>query len=241
MILKAWDDLPENMKTPEVREYYDILTRKRAALFFKRCFDFAVSSLMLALFSPMFAIMAAAIKIDSDGPVFYRQKRVTRYGKRFRIFKFRTMAADADRSGCLVTLKNDPRVTRVGKIIRKVRLDETGQLIDIWRGAMTFVGTRPEVPKYVEKYTPEMMATLLLPAGVTSEASILYKDEDELLAGSEDAEKTYIEEILPAKMKHNLKAIREFGLRSDIKVIFMTLSAVLDRKHTKGCPEAKEK
>jgi len=195
---------------------------------------------MLLLLSPIFLILAIAIKIDSRGPVFYRQVRVTQYNKTFRIFKFRSMVQGADK-GSQVTVSGDARVTRVGKIVRGCRLDEISQLIDVWRGKMTFVGTRPEVTKYTEKYTPEMMATLLLPAGVTSLASIYYKDEAELLDAAEDTDKVYVEDILPGKMYYNLKGIEKFSFFGDIKIMFMTFFAMLGKEY-KGdyVPEKKE-
>ncbi len=225
MILRKWEELPSEMQTPEVRKYYDILKKKKFSLFLKRLFDVTVSFILLVLFSPVFLILAIAIKLDSKGPVFYRQTRVTQYGKEFRIFKFRSMVTDADK-GSLLTVGGDSRVTKTGRFIRKYKLDELSQLIDVFRGTMTFVGTRPEVPKYVEKYTPEMMATLLLPAGITSEASIYYKDENELLDAAEDVEKTYVEVVLPDKMKYNLAAINSFGFFDDIKVMILTVLAV---------------
>ena len=231
MMLKKWDDLPAEMRTEAVKNYYDALKKKRAALFFKRVFDVLVSFLMLLLLSPVFLLLAIAIKIDSKGPVFYRQVRVTQYGRRFRIFKFRTMVQNADKIGSLVTVGNDARVTRVGRLIRKCRLDEICQLIDVFRGTMTFVGTRPEVPKYVDEYTDEMMATLLLPAGVTSEASIYYKDEDALLSGAEDPDLVYTKEILPAKMRYNLLMIKQFGFFRDIGVMVKTVFAVLGKEY----------
>ena len=218
------------MQTEEVRRYYDILKKKKASLFFKRAFDIVVSLLMLIILSPVFLILAIAIKIDSKGPVFYRQERITQYGKTFRIHKFRSMVQNADK-GSQVTVSNDARVTRVGKLVRKCRLDEISQLIDILSGKMTFVGTRPEVKKYVDAYTPEMMATLLLPAGLTSEASIYYKDEAELLDAAEDTDKVYIETVLPGKMYYNLKSITAFGFWKDIKVMFMTAFAVLGKEY----------
>ena len=230
MILPKWEKLPPELQTEAVRPYYDILKRKRAALFFKRLFDISASFVLLLLLTPVFLVLAIAIKIDSRGPVFYRQERVTQYGKRFRIFKFRSMVKDADR-GSLVTVGNDMRVTRVGKLIRKCRLDEISQLIDVLRGTMSFVGTRPEVPKYVAAYTPEMLATLLLPAGITSMASIYYKDEAELLDGAADTDKVYVEEVLPAKMYYNLKAIRHFGFWSDIGTMFKTVFAMLGKEY----------
>lgn len=233
MRLLDWDKLPDNMKTDAVRPYYDVLKKQTASLFFKRLFDIVVSALMLIVLSPLFLCLAIAIKIDSKGPVFYRQVRVTQFGKRFRIFKFRSMVSDADKIGTQVTVSNDSRITRVGKIIRNCRLDELCQLIDVFRGTMTFVGTRPEVPKYVDAYTPEMMATLLLPAGVTSEASILYKDEAELLDKAEDADKVYVDEVLPAKMAYNLQSIKKFSFLSDMATMFRTVFAVLGKDYSK--------
>ena len=229
--MKAWEDLPADLRTASVRPYYDALARKKADLAFRRLFDVAASGLMLVLLSPVFLVLAIAIKLDSPGPVFFRQTRVTRYGKQFRIFKFRTMVSDAEKRGSLVTTKSDARITRVGRVIRRFRLDELPQLIDILRGTMTYVGTRPEVPKYVERYTPEMKATLLLPAGVTSLASIYYKDEDQLLAGTANADRTYIERILPAKMHWNLKGMLEFSFWSDIGLMFMTFFAMLGKDY----------
>lgn len=231
MMLKKWEDLPVEMQTEEVRKYYDILKKKRIGLFFKRAFDVVVSLLMLIILSPVFLILAIAIKIDSKGPVFYRQVRITQYNKKFRIFKFRSMVQNADR-GSQVTVGNDSRITRVGKIVRKCRLDEISQLIDVLRGKMSFVGTRPEVPKYTEQYTPEMMATLLLPAGITSMASILYKDEDELLDGAEDTDAVYVNTVLPGKMKYNLREIENFSFWRDIGTMFKTVFAMLGKEYS---------
>ena len=227
MILRSWDDLPEFLRTEEVRPYYDILSRKKGSLALKRCFDVVVSAGMLFVLSPLLAGIAIAIKLDSPGPVFYRQVRVTQYGEEFRIFKFRSMVSDADKRGSLVTVSGDSRITRVGKVIRDCRLDEICQLIDILRGTMTFVGTRPEVPKYVAAYTPEMMAILLLPAGVTSLASIAYKDEARLLDGAEDVDTVYIRDVLPDKMRYNLQSLREFSFLSDLGTMVQTVFAVL--------------
>lgn len=231
MRLIKWEKLPDFMKNDEVRIYYDLLKKKRFSLFLKRLFDIIVSLIMLSILCPFFIILAIVIKIDSRGPIFYRQERVTQYGKRFRIFKFRTMVANADKIGTQVTVSQDKRITRVGKFIRKCRLDEVCQLIDVLRGTMTFVGTRPEVPKYVDSYTSEMMATLLLPAGVTSLASICYKDEDELLKNSENADETYINEVVPKKMQYNLYDVKKFGFWRDIKIMFMTVFAVLGKDY----------
>lgn len=230
MRIIKWEQLPPKMQTEEVRKYYDILKKKKCSLFFKRIFDLIVSLIMLVALSPVFVILAIAIKIDSPGPVFYRQERVTQYGKRFRIHKFRTMVQNADK-GSQVTVNNDSRITRVGKVIRNCRLDEIAQLIDVIQGTVTLCGVRPESPKFVAAYTDEMMATLLLPAGVTSLASIYYKDEAKLLDGVEDTDKVYIEKILPGKMYYNLKEIEQFSFWSNIKVMFMTVFAVLGKEY----------
>lgn len=226
MIPCRWDKLPKNLQTEEVRPYWETLQKKKVQLVCKRCFDILMSSIMLILFSPFMLILALAIKIDSKGPVFYRQERVTQYGKVFRIHKFRSMCDGADKKGTLVTVSNDCRITRVGKIIRKFRLDEVSQLIDIWLGNMTFVGTRPEVRKYVDSYTPEMMATLLLPAGVTSNASICYKDEDCILDKALDVDKIYVEEVLPQKMKYNLEDIQKMSIARELGICVKTIWAV---------------
>lgn len=230
MKLIEWESLPAELKTEEVRKYYDIIEKKKSSLFFKRAFDLIMSLAALVVFSPVYLILAIAIKIDSPGPVFYRQERVTQYGKIFRIHKFRTMVYNADK-GSQLTVNNDRRITNIGKVIRRCRLDETAQLIDVLQGTMTFVGTRPETPKFVAAYTKEMMATLLLPAGITSRASIYYKDEAALLEGAEDPERVYIEKILPEKMYDNLKGIEKFGFWGDIKVIFMTVFAICGKKY----------
>lgn len=227
MLIKKWEKLPQNMQCDAVRPYYEKLRKKNFSLFWKRVFDIFVSSIMLILLSLLFIILAIAIKIDSRGPVFFRQVRVTQYGKTFRIFKFRTMVADADKIGSQVTVGGDARITRVGKFIRKCRLDEVSQLIDVWRGTMTFVGTRPEVPKYVERYSDEMLATLLLPAGVTSEASIKFKDEDELLKDAENVDDTYVNAVLPKKMEYNLQSLKKFGFWHDIGTMFRTVGALM--------------
>ena len=226
MILQSWDKLPDNMRTKEVRPYYDLLKKHTFALILKRCFDVIMSLLLLIILSPVFLVLAIWIKKDSEGPVFFRQVRVTQYGREFRIFKFRTMVNDAEKKGSLVTVSADARITAVGKKIRHIRLDEIPQLINVLTGDMTFVGTRPEVPEYVKAYTKEMMATLLLPAGVTSEASIQYKDEDDLISSAKNPGETYIKIVLPQKMHYNLNAIRSFSLGKELKTLGKTLKAV---------------
>lgn len=234
-----WEKLPQEMQTEEVKRYYDILKKRKTALIFKRVFDFVLSLVGIVVFSPIYLVLAMAIKLDSPGPVFYRQERVTQYGKHFRIHKFRTMIQNADK-GSLLTVNHDSRITPVGKLIRNCKLDETAQLIDVLQGTMTFVGVRPEAPKFVAAYTDEMMATLLLPAGVTSLASIYYKDEARLLNGVEDADQVYIEKILPEKMYHNLKGLEQFSLWTDIKIMFMTVFAVLGKEYKRNVTSVEE-
>ena len=214
------------MQTEAVREYYDILSKKTISLAFKRIFDIVASFLMLIILCPVMLVIAVMIKLDSKGSVFFRQERITRYGRVFRIYKFRTMVDRADKMGSLVTVGNDSRITRVGKMLRKIRLDELPQLINVLNGDMTFVGTRPEVKRYVDAYTDEMNATLLLPAGITSQASIRYKDEDEMLAGADDVDKVYIEKVLPEKMRYNLESIRKFSCISELVTMVQTVLAV---------------
>lgn len=226
-MLCKWEELPQNMQNDAVRPYYDSLQEKKFSLLLKAIFDRVVSLLMLIGLSPIFLILAVMIKMDSPGEVFFRQERVTQYGKKFRIHKFRTMVKNAEALGTQVTTKSDMRVTKVGKKLRGCRLDELPQLIDILQGNMSFVGTRPEVTKYVEQYTPEMLATLLLPAGVTSEASIEYKDEERLLADEQNADKTYVEVVLPQKMQWNLQSIKEFSFVKELLIMIETVLAVV--------------
>lgn len=180
--------------------------------------------------TPVLLILAILIKLDSKGPVFYRQKRITKYGREFGIFKFRTMVINADKLGSLVTINNDPRITRVGRKIRKCRLDELPQLINILIGDMSFVGTRPEVKKYVDCYSDKMLATLLMPAGVTSKASIEYKDEDMIIdkyvKKGENIDDIYVKRILPDKMKYNLEYIKKFNIFTDLKLCINTVIKV---------------
>lgn len=226
-MLKNWNKLPEYMRTDEVRPYYDLLQRKKLSLFFKRVFDIVVSLIMIILCSPILLIISILIVKDSKGGVFYRQERVTQYGRVFRIFKFRTMVQNADQIGTQVTVSNDSRITKIGSKLRDCRLDELPQLFNIFLGDMTFVGTRPESVHYVKSYTNEMYATLLLPAGVTSEASIEYKDEADLLDQADDVDSVYINEVLPEKMKYNLNSIKEFSFFKEIATMFRTVLAVL--------------
>ena len=225
--MRKWNDLPKEMQVEQVKKYYEILQCHKGSLLAKRIFDIIVASLLVVILSPILLFLSILIKIDSPGPVMFRQVRVTTYGKPFRIFKFRTMVNNADKIGTQVTTKGDSRVTRMGKMLRGCRLDELPQLFNVLKGEMSFVGTRPEVEKYVAHYTDEMKATLLMPAGITSRASIEYKDEERLLESAENADEVYIHQVLPAKMKYNLRAIEKFSFWDDIKTMFATVIAVI--------------
>ena len=227
IVMKAFDKLPSEFQNPEVRRYYDMLQKKQASVVFKRAFDIIAALLMLVFLILPIAFIAVAVKLDSKGPVMFRQERVTKYGKTFRIFKFRTMVVNAERLGSLVTTDSDSRVTRIGRKLRKYRLDELPQIFNVLGGSMSFVGTRPEVIKYVNAYEDVYYATLLLPAGITSLASIMYKDEEKLLASNEDPDEVYIGQILPEKMKYNLEYLEHFGFLSDIGLMFKTVKEVL--------------
>ncbi len=231
MAFRSWENLPDNMKTDAVKPYYDILSRRRVSLILKRLFDLVVSLILLLILWPLMLIIAVVIRLDSPGPAFFIQERVTNYGKCFRILKFRTMVKGADRRGTAVTVKGDARITKVGKVLRDTRLDELPQLVNILTGDMSFVGTRPEVVKYVEKYQPKYYATLLLPAGVTSEASIRYKDENKLLSVAGDVDRVYLEEVLPQKMAWNLKSIEQFSFLGELLTMIRTILAVLGKDY----------
>ena len=225
--MRKWNDLPKEMQVEQVKKYYEILQCHKGSLLAKRIFDIIVAGLLVVILSPILLFLSILIKIDSPGPVMFRQVRVTTYGKPFRIFKFRTMVNNADKIGTQVTTKGDSRVTRMGKMLRGCRLDELPQLFNVLKGEMSFVGTRPEVEKYVAHYTDEMKATLLMPAGITSRASIEYKDEERLLESAENADEVYIHQVLPEKMKYNLRAIEKFSFWDDIKTMFATVIAVI--------------
>ena len=232
MMLTSWEKLPEHIRNPEVKPYYDILYKKRFSLWFKRLFDFVAATILLVLLALPMTIIAVWIKMDSEGPIFYRQERVTKDGKHFRIHKFRTMVVNADRIGTAVTVGNDKRITKAGEKLRQFRLDELPQLLDVLSGEMSFVGTRPEAVKYVEQYEPEYYATLLLPAGITSEASIRFKDENKLLQDTFDADRVYLEQILPEKMKWNLQSLRSYSFLRDMLTALRTVFAVLGKDYS---------
>lgn len=226
-MLREWEQLPRFMRTEEVRPYYESLKQNKVSLILKRGFDLFMSVFMLIILSPVMIAISIAIVMDSKGGVFFRQERITQYGKKFRIYKFRSMVANAEQIGTQVTVKNDIRVTKVGTVLRKYRIDEFPQLLNIIAGDMSFVGTRPETTKYVRRYTQEMMATLLLPAGITSEASIKYKDEAKLLEASTNVDDAYVKEVLPGKMKYNLESIKTFNICREIGTIIKTMFAVV--------------
>ena len=226
-----WDELPLEMQLSEVEPYYQLVSQRKGSLVLKRCLDFLLALVLLFLTSPLFIVLSIWIKLDSKGPVIYKQERVTQYNRHFKIWKFRTMVTDADKKGSLVTSENDSRITKVGQFIRRVRLDELPQLVNVLKGEMSFVGTRPEVPRYTEQYSPEMMATLLLPAGITSLASINYKDEDTIIsqmtAKGMTVDQAYVERVLPEKMHFNLAYLRDFSFIGDIKIMLQTVVEVL--------------
>ncbi len=225
----SFDKLPSFLKYNEVKPYYDFLSKRRGSLFLKRVTDIIFSLVMLVFLIIPIAVIAVVVKITSEGPVFYRQERVTKYGRTFRIFKFRTMVVNADKLGTLVTTDGDSRVTAIGRFLRKYRLDELPQIFNVLSGSMTIVGTRPEVQKYVDCYKPEYFATLLMPAGITSLASIKFKDEEKLLDGCGDADRTYVEKVLPLKMEYNLSYIKNFSFTYDIKLMVKTVLEVFGR------------
>ena len=229
MLLLPYERLPRELQCPEVKKYYDILDKKRFSIFLKRAMDIVLSVIMILILLLPMAVIAVIIKLTSKGPVLFKQERVTTYGRRFRIWKFRTMTVGADQKGALVTSAHDNRITGIGATLRKFRLDELPQAFHVLSGKMSFVGTRPEVVKYVERYTPEMMATLLMPAGITSLASIRFKDEDAMIGDVSDpdeVDRIYVEEILPKKMTYNLEYISRFGFRRDIYLMLSTVKHV---------------
>jgi len=193
----------------------------------KRFFDIIASGLGLICLSPLFAVLAIWIKCDSKGPVFYRQVRVGRNNKDFRLFKFRSMRPDSDKLGLITVGGHDPRVTRSGYYIRKYKLDEFPQLINVFIGDMSLVGPRPEVRKYVDMYTPEQMRVLDVRPGITSLASIKYRNENEILAAAKDPDKAYIEQVMPDKLAIDLEYVDRANFWNDIKLIFSTFKEII--------------
>ncbi len=225
--MRKFSKLPKQFQCEEVKSYYDILSKKTGSLVLKRITDIIFSLILLVFLILPIIVISIIVKCTSKGPVFYKQVRVTTYGKHFKILKFRTMVENADKIGSLVTTDNDERVTKIGRFLRKFRLDELPQIFNVLSGNMSIVGTRPEVPRYVDKYEKEYYATLLIPAGITSLASIMYKDEEKLLNTADDVDEVYINKILPDKMEYNLSYTKNFGFRSDIKLMFKTVKEVI--------------
>ena len=204
-----------------------VLEQRKLQLFLKRAMDIVISGGALLVIWPVLLLIALAIKIDDPGPVFYRQVRVGRGCKTFRIFKFRTMVVDADKKGLQITVGRDNRITRMGALLRKTKLDELAQLINVFVGEMSFVGPRPEVPRYVDMYTPYQRQVLLVRPGITDYASIAYRNENDLLEGAEDPERMYIDVIMPDKIELNMKYLREISPLADIRLILSTIVAVI--------------
>lgn len=225
--MRRWENLPEAFRTTETRPYYDLLSERQGTLVLKRIFDLVMSFVLIMVLAPVILLLGILIALDSRGPVIFTQKRVGRYGEDFTMFKFRSMRQDAESLGPQISVGRDPRISRVGHVLRKTRLDELPQLLNILLGDMSFVGVRPEVPRYVAKYTPEMWATLLLRPGVTSPASIRYKDEAKILADAVDPELAYVEDVLPQKMMYNYVYLRELSFVRDLKILMETVIAVL--------------
>jgi lipopolysaccharide/colanic/teichoic acid biosynthesis glycosyltransferase len=190
----------------------------------KRIFDFLVSLFGLIIFSPLFLIIAILIKLDSEGPVFYRGERIGKDGKPFRIFKFRTMVKDAEKMGGPSTSADDPRLTKIGKFLRKYKLDELPQLINVLKGEMSLVGPRPEVKMYVDMLKPEEKEIILsVKPGMTDLASLWDFHEEEVLKGSEDPEKTYLEKIRPRKIQLQIEYVKNRSFLLDLKIILKTI------------------
>ena len=206
-----------------------ILQQKRLQLILKRVFDIVVSFIGLVILSPLFIILAIVIVSDSKGPVFFKQTRVGRNGVLFKIYKFRTMIEDAEAKGMQLTVGDDSRITNVGAFLRKTKIDELHQLINVLKGEMSFVGPRPEVPKYVELYTEDQRQVLMVRPGITDLASIEYRNESALLATTDNPEKVYLEEIIPGKLELNRKYIVNMSLAIDMRIIMRTISAILSQ------------
>ena len=227
MLLSKWEELPSYMQNEEVRHYYNILQSKKTSLFFKRVIDIVLSIIIILLLIIPIIVIAISIKVSSKGKVMFKQTRITTLGKEFKILKFRTMVENAESIGEQITQINDNRITKNGEFLRKYRLDELPQIFNVFLGQMSLVGTRPEVPKYVNMYTDKMYATLLMPAGVTSLASIKFKDESEFFDENMSVDDNYMFVILPKKMEENLNYIEKFSVLYDIKLLFKTATNVL--------------
>ena len=226
-MLLPFEELPQEFQNDAVKKYYDILKNNKSSLAAKRALDIVICIFLLVFLIVPIIILAFCVKLTSRGPVMYKQVRVTTYNRKFAIYKFRTMVVDADKIGSLVTSAGDPRITKIGRFLRKYRLDEIPQIFNVLKGDMSIVGTRPEVPKYVDQYSPQMYATLLMPAGITSLASIKFKNEDRMLETSTNIDEDYVGIILPKKMHYNLLYIKSFNFKTDLFLMFKTISEVL--------------
>lgn len=229
MFVSDFEDLPEPMRVPAVREYWELLQKKRGSLFWKRLLEWLLCGIVFLIALPFFLVFALLVKVTSPGPVFFRQERIGRDMKPFAILKFRTMAADADRRGVQLTTGNDSRITRFGRFLRAINMDEMPQLLNVLKGDMSLIGTRPEVRRYVDVYTDEMLATLLLRPGMLSNASVKYKNENDLLTGASDPVRVYIDTILPDKMRYNLEYLRELSVGEDLRIIGRSIACVFHK------------
>ncbi len=227
MLPKNPRHLPPAMQNEECGRYLALLNRRRAAFRVKRAFDILLSLCALAALLPLLLLIALLVGLTSQGGALFCQTRVGQNLKRFTILKFRTMRASDNRCALPLTVRDDPRITPLGRFLRKLHLDELPQLINVLKGDMSFVGPRPEVERYVRQYTPRQLATLLIPCGITCTASLVYKDENNLLTASDDPETCYLRDILPVKTEYNLAYLERFSLGEDIKIILQTALSVI--------------
>lgn len=230
MYVKQFEKLPPDLQKSEIRPYFDYLQTRKGSLIAKRVLDIFVALLVLTVLSPIMLISAILVKLTTKGPLFYLQERVGLYGKPFHIYKFRTMVVDADKIGAQITVgERDPRITKVGHILRTTRIDEFPQMLNVLKGDMTIIGTRPEVPRYVKEYSDEMKATLLMQPGASGGASIAYRYENEMLKDKEDPEQYYIDAILPDKMQINLDYLKKFSIWQDLWLMCRTVGCVFHK------------
>lgn len=230
MFITRFEELPKEMQNSAVKEYAVLLSGKKGTLLAKRILEFLLCGLVFLITLPLFLAIAAGVGLTSEGPVFFRQERVGRDMKPFFILKFRTMIKDADRQGIQLTTGNDSRITGFGRLLRKTNLDEMPQILNVLKGEMSIIGTRPEVRRYVAHYTDEMYATLLLAPGMLSDASVKYKDENSLLTGVENPQEIYLRKILPDKMRYNLAYLKNISVNTDIHIIFNSICCAFSRE-----------
>lgn len=226
MLIKSYEYLPNQMQTQMVKVYYDLLSKKKKTLVIKRIIDIVLCGIITIISSPFLIIFALLIKLTSKGPVVFKQQRVGKDMKMFNIYKFRTMEKEASKKGGEITTNNDSRITTFGKFLRKINMDEMPQLFNVLKGDMSIIGTRPEVLSYVNEYSQEMFATLLLPPGMLSLASVFYKDENAMLKDVSDVHKVYVEKILPDKMQYNLQYLKTISIKEDFKLIGKSIACM---------------